>query len=321
MRMLRLIPDGTAIPFMHWRKYSFMGSGIVSVLCILAYLLIGMNTGIDFQGGTLMEIQTKTATADLQQIRGKLNGLGLGEVQVQEFGEANDVLIRIVRQEGGDEAQMAVVTKVKEVFGDSVVYRRTEVVGPRVSGELAQNGIIGVMVALALIMVYVWFRFEWQYSFGAVIATLHDIVMTIGFFAIMQLEFNLSSIAAILTIIGYSLNDTVVVYDRIRETRRKYKRMNLVTLLDLAINQTLTRTINTSLTTIIALAALVIFGGEVIRSFTASMLFGVFVGTYSSVFIAAPVLIFLDPQLNGSTDDDEDEDNAAGKEDAATEPA
>lgn len=320
MRMLRLIPDGTAIPFMRWRKYSFMGSGIVSVLCILAYFFIGMNTGIDFQGGTLMEIQTKTATADLQQIRGKLNGLGLGEVQVQEFGEANDVLIRIVRQEGGDEAQMAVVTKVKEVFGDSVVYRRTEVVGPRVSGELAQNGIIGVMVALALIMVYVWFRFEWQYSFGAVIATLHDIVMTIGFFAIMQLEFNLSSIAAILTIIGYSLNDTVVVYDRIRETRRKYKRMNLVTLLDLAINQTLTRTINTSLTTIIALAALVIFGGEVIRSFTASMLFGVFVGTYSSVFIAAPILIFLDPQLNGSTDD-KDEDNAAGEEDAATEPA
>lgn len=320
MRLLRLIPDDTKVPFMRWRKFSFMGSGIVSVLCILAYFLIGMNTGIDFQGGTLMEIQTRSGPADLQAIRSELNKLGLGEVQVQEFGEPDDVLIRIVRQEGGDEAQMAVVAKVKAAFGDSVDYRRTEVVGPRVSGELAQNGIIGVLVALALIMVYVWFRFEWQYSFGAVIATLHDIVMTIGFFAVMQLEFNLSSIAAILTIIGYSLNDTVVVYDRIREMRRKYKRMNLVVLLDLAINQTLTRTINTALTTIIALAALVIFGGEVIRSFTASMLFGVFVGTYSSVFIAAPVLIFLDPQLNAEKGGNGDA-AAEGGDEGAAEPA
>lgn len=320
MRLLRLIPDDTKVPFMRWRKFSFMGSGIVSVLCILAYFLIGMNTGIDFQGGTLMEIQTRSGPADLQAIRSELNKLGLGEVQVQEFGEPDDVLIRIVRQEGGDEAQMAVVAKVKAAFGDSVDYRRTEVVGPRVSGELAQNGIIGVLVALALIMVYVWFRFEWQYSFGAVIATLHDIVMTIGFLAVMQLEFNLSSIAAILTIIGYSLNDTVVVYDRIREMRRKYKRMNLVVLLDLAINQTLTRTINTALTTIIALAALVIFGGEVIRSFTASMLFGVFVGTYSSVFIAAPVLIFLDPQLNAEKGGNGDA-AAEGDDEGAAEPA
>lgn len=299
MRLLRLFPDDTKIPFMKWRKWSFLFSGLASVLCFVVLYTHGMNTGIDFQGGTLMEIQTKSGPADLEGIRHTLDGLDLGEVQVQTFGADDDVLIRISRQVGGDEAQTAVVGKVQAAFGDSVDYRRTEVVGPRVSGELAQNGILGIISALGLIMVYVWFRFEWQYSVGAVIATLHDVVLTIGFFAVTQVEFNLSSIAAILTIVGYSLNDTVVVYDRIREMRRKYKRLNLVVLLDLAINQTLTRTTNTALTTLIALSALVIFGGEVIRSFTASMLFGVVIGTYSSIFIAAPVLIFLDPQLAG----------------------
>ncbi|WP_181704075.1 protein translocase subunit SecF [Chthonobacter albigriseus] len=299
MRLLRLFPDDTRIPFMRWRKYSFPFSGILSVLCFVAYLAFGMNTGIDFQGGTLMEIATKSGPANLSEIREKLNNLGLGEVQVQEFGEADTVLIRIVRQEGGDEAQQAVVGKVQAALGTDIDYRRVEVVGPRVSGELAQNGIVGVLLALGAIMVYVWFRFEWQYSVGAVIATLHDIVLTIGLFAVLQLEFNLSTIAAILTIIGYSLNDTVVVYDRIREMRRKYKRMHLVTMLDLAINQTLSRTTLTAATTLIALLSLYIFGGEVIRSFTFAMLFGVVVGTYSSIFIAAPVLIFLDPQLAG----------------------
>ena len=299
MRLLRLFPDDTHIPFMRWRRWSFPFSGLLSVLCFVAYLTIGMNTGIDFEGGTLIEIQTREGPADLGSIRARLNDLDLGEVQVQEFGAPTDVLIRIVRQEGGDEAQQAVVDKVRDAFGDEVDYRRVEVVGPRVSGELAQNGTLGVLVALIGIMVYVWFRFEWQYSLGAVIATLHDVVLTIGLFAVMQLEFNLSSIAAILTIIGYSLNDTVVVYDRIREMRRKYKRMHLVQMLDLAINQTLARTTMTALTTLIALMALYLFGGEVIRSFTFAMLFGVFVGTYSSIFIAAPILIFLDPQLAG----------------------
>jgi preprotein translocase SecF subunit len=317
MRLLRLFPDDTKIPFMKWRKWSFLFSGIASVLCFVVLYTHGMNTGIDFQGGTLMEVQTKSGAADLQAIRNQLNGLGLGEVQVQSFGADNDVLIRIARQEGGDEAQTAVVSKVQASLGNGVDYRRTEMVGPRVSGELAQNGILGIISALGLIMVYVWFRFEWQYSLGAVIATLHDVVLTIGFFAVTQVEFNLSSIAAILTIVGYSLNDTVVVYDRIREMRRKYKRLNLVVLLDLAINQTLTRTTNTALTTLIALSALVIFGGEVIRSFTASMLFGVLIGTYSSIFIAAPVLIFLDPQLAGDKSSKKVEDDS----EEAAEPA
>lgn len=317
MRLLRLFPDDTKIPFMKWRKWSFLISGIASVLCFVVLYTHGMNTGIDFLGGTLMEVQTKSGPADLQGIRNQLNGLGLGEVQVQSFGADNDVLIRIARQPGGDEAQTAVVNKVQSVLGNGVDYRRTEVVGPRVSGELAQNGILGIISALGLIMVYVWFRFEWQYSLGAVIATLHDVVLTIGFFAVSQVEFNLSSIAAILTIVGYSLNDTVVVYDRIREMRRKYKRLNLVVLLDLAINQTLTRTTNTALTTLIALSALVLFGGEVIRSFTASMLFGVLIGTYSSIFIAAPVLIFLDPQLAGDKSSKKVEDDS----EEAAEPA
>ena len=313
MRLLKLFPDDTSIPFMRWRKYSFPFSGILSVLCFVAFFSFGMNTGIDFEGGTLIEIQTREGPADLGSIRQRLNELDLGEVQVQEFGAPNDVLIRIVRQAGGAGADQEAVTKVRAAFGDEVDYRRVEVVGPRVSGELAQNGTLGVLLSLAAIMVYVWFRFEWQYSLGAIIATLHDVVLTIGLFAVMQLEFNLSSIAAILTIIGYSLNDTVVVYDRIREMRRKYKRMHLITMLDLAINQTLTRTTMTALTTLIALLSLYIFGGEVIRSFTFAMLFGVAVGTYSSVFIAAPVLIFLDPKLAGDP-------NATDEEEAA-EPA
>ena len=321
MKLFRLFPDDTKIPFMRWRKYSFMFSGVVSILCIVFFFTHGMNTGIDFQGGTLMEIHTKDGPADLKHIRNTLNGLGMGDVEVQDFGSDSNVLIRVVRQDGGDEAQMAVINKIQGVFGDTVEYRRTEMVGPRVSGELAENGIIGILTALGLIMVYVWFRFEWQYSVGAIIATLHDVVMTIGFFAIAQLEFNLSSIAAILTIVGYSLNDTVVVYDRIREMRRKYKRMNLLVMLDLAINQTLTRTGNTALTTIIALSALVVFGGEVIRSFTSSMLFGVVVGTYSSVFIAAPILIFLDPKLGDGKDKEADEEAGEGEDEGVVEPA
>jgi preprotein translocase SecF subunit len=318
MRLFRPFPDDTRIPFMGWRRFSFMVSGILSVLCFLAFFTLGFNTGIDFEGGTLIEIQTKDGPADLGAIRERLGDLNLGEVQVQEFGAPTDVLIRVVRQEGGDEAQQVVVQRIQDAFGDEVDYRRIEVVGPRVSGELAQNGTLGVLLALLGIMVYVWFRFEWQYAVGAVIATLHDVVLTIGLFAVMKLEFNLSSIAAILTIIGYSLNDTVVVYDRIREMRRKYKRMHLITMLDLAINQTLARTTMTAATTLIALLSLYLFGGEVIRAFTFAMLFGVVVGTYSSIFIAAPVLIFLDPQLAGDkTAGEEDGEGAAEAADPA----
>ncbi|SON55152.1 Protein translocase subunit SecF [Hartmannibacter diazotrophicus] len=297
--LLKLIPDDTKIPFMRIRKIVFAISLIASIAALGLFAVKGMNYGIDFEGGTMIEIQTKEGPADLASIRARLGDLGLGEVQVQEFGKADDVLIRVVRQEGGDAAQQAAVEKIKDAFGEEVNYRRVEVVGPRVSGELARAGTMAVGASLIAILIYIWFRFEWQYGLGAIIATMHDVIMTIGLFALLQIEFNLTSIAAVLTIVGYSLNDTVVVYDRIREMRRKYKKMPLTELIDLSINQTLTRTTMTSLTTLIALIALFIFGGEVIRSFTIAMIFGVAIGTYSSIFIASPVLIIFGLQRTG----------------------
>jgi preprotein translocase subunit SecF len=293
MNLIRLFPADTKIPFMRWLVVTAPVSIALAVLSIVLFLAVGLNYGIDFQGGTVIEIQTKEGPADLAAIRSRLAELNLGDVQVQTFGAPDDVLIRVERQEGGDAAQQRVVTLVRDAFGDEVDFRRTEVVGPRVSGELARNGIIGVLVALGAILVYLWFRFEWQYAIGAVITTFHDILLTIGFFAILHLDFSLSSIAAILTILGYSLNDTVVVYDRIRENLRKFKRMPLPQLIDLSINETLSRTTMTSVTTLLALIALYAFGGEVISSFVLAMIFGIVVGTFSSIFISAPLLILL----------------------------
>ena len=293
MRHLRLIPDNTKIRFMRLRRYTFPLSGVLSIVSCLLFATMGFNYGIDFRGGTLMEILTPEAKADLGAIRTKLVGLGLGDVQMQEFGAPNDVLIRIQQQPGGDAAQQAVIQKIKGALGDAVTYRRIEVVGPRISGEFVQRGTIAVVLSIVVVLVYLWFRFEWQFAIGATAATMHDIVLTIGMFAGLQLDFDLSSIAAILTIVGYSLNDTVVVYDRIRENLRRYKRMPLPQLLDLSINETLSRTTLTSLTTLIALVSLYLFGGEVIRSFTLAMIFGVIVGTYSSIYIAAPFLIYM----------------------------
>jgi preprotein translocase SecF subunit len=213
---------------------------------------------------------------------------------VQGIGAESDVLIRVAMQPGGDAAQQAVVEKVRAALGtEDYEYRRVEVVGPRVSGELAWTGTVATLFTIAGIMLYIWFRFEWQFAIGAVATLVHDAVLTIGFFAATQIDFNLSSIAAILTIIGYSLNDTVVIFDRIRELLRRYKQMPLGDLIDLATNQTLARTIMTSLTTLLALFALFFFGGEVIRSFTAAMIWGVFVATASSIFIGGPILIYF----------------------------
>nr|WP_319485001.1 protein translocase subunit SecF [uncultured Cohaesibacter sp.] len=297
MKKLRFIPDDTNIHFMRHRRWSFPLSGSLLIASIVLFLISGLNYGIDFKGGTLIEIQTAEQTADLAFIRGELNNLGFGDVEVQEFGAPNDVLIRIQTQEGeGEDAEIAqqrVVDQVKATLGNTVTYRRVEVVGPRVSGELATTGAISVLSALLAIMVYIWFRFEWQFAVGAVVATAHDVIMTIGVFALLQIDFNLTTIAAILTIVGYSLNDTVVVYDRIREDLRKYKKMPLKEVLDQAINRTLSRTTLTSFTTLLALCSLYFLGGEVIRSFTFAMIWGVFVGTYSSIFIAAPLLIYF----------------------------
>src|SRR5471032_2515078 len=227
-------------------------------------------------------------------MRSTIGSLHLGDFQLQQFGAPDDVLIRISEQPGGDQAQQVAVSKVREALGDEVDYRRVEVVGPSVSTELLSYGTIGVVLAIFAILIYLWFRFEWQFALGAMIANVHDLVLTVGFMSLMQIDFDLSSIAALLTILGYSLNDTVVIYDRIREMLRRYKRMSMPDLLNVSVNSTLSRSIITHVTVTLALLALLLFGGHAINSFTATMMFGVvLVGTYTSVFIAAPVLIYL----------------------------
>jgi preprotein translocase subunit SecF len=234
-----------------------------------------------------------------------LSTLGLGDVQLQQFGGPADVLIRVAEQPGGDAEQQAAVQKVRGALGDSVDYRRVEVVGPRVSGELLAYGMLGLMLAIVGILIYLWFRFEWQFALGAMIANVHDIVLTIGFMSISQVDFDLTSIAALLTILGYSLNDTVVIYDRIREMLRRYKKMPMPALLNESINSTLSRSIITHVTVTLALLALLLFGGHAIHSFTAVMMFGVvLVGTYTSIFIAAPILIYLGVGTNRADADD-----------------
>lgn len=294
MRLLRIVPDDTKFDFMRFRRISFPVSALLSIVAMVLFFTHGLNFGIDFVGGTLMEVQSKTGPADLAKMRGTLNGLGLGEVQLQQFGTPADVLIRVAQQPGGDAAQQAAVEKVRGALGNEVEYRRVEVVGPRVSTELLAYGTLGLVLAIVGILIYLWFRFEWQFALGAMIANVHDIVLTIGFMSITQIDFDLTSIAALLTILGYSLNDTVVIYDRIRENLRKYKRMSMPDLLNSSINSTLSRSIITHVTVTLALLALLLFGGHAIHSFTATMMFGVvLVGTYTSIFIASPILIYL----------------------------
>src|ERR1700745_246361 len=294
MRILRIVPCATKFDFMRFRRISFPVSALLSILAISLYFFHGLNFGIDFKGGTLIEVQTKAGEADLAKMRSTLGALGLGEVQLQQFGAPNDVLIRIAEQPGGELAQQQAVAKVRAALGDEVDYRRVEVVGPRVSSELLSYGVVGLMLAIFAILIYLWFRFEWQFALGAMIANVHDIVLTIGFMSITQIDFYLSSIAALLTILGYSLNDTIVIYDRIREMLRRYKRLSMADLLNISVNATLSRSIITHVTVTLALLALLIFGGHAIHSFVATMIFGVvLVGTYTSVFIAAPILIYL----------------------------
>ena len=291
---LRVVPDDTTLHFMDLRRFSFPISAVLSILAITLYFTHGLNFGIDFKGGTLLEIQEKSGPADLAKLRSDLGKLDLGDVQLQQFGGPANVLIRIAEQPGGDAAQQAAVQKVRGTLGDSVEYRRVEVVGPRVSGELLAYGTLGLMLAIVGILLYLWFRFEWQFALGAMVANVHDIVLTIGFMSITQIDFDLTSIAALLTILGYSLNDTVVIYDRIRELLRRYKKMPMEDLLNQSVNSTLSRSIITHVTVTLALLALLLFGGKAIHSFAATMMFGVvLVGTYTSIFIAAPMLIYL----------------------------
>ena len=307
MRLLRIVPDDTKFDFVRFRRISFPISALASIVAILLYFFYGLNFGIDFRGGMLIEARVKAPAADIAKMRATIGGIGLGEFQLQQFGDAKDVLIRISQQPGGEEAQQAALRKVQDALGTEIEeYRRVEVVGPRVSGELLSYGIMGLMLAIVAIFIYLWFRFEWQFALGAMIANVHDLVLTIGYMAVAQIDFDLTSIAALLTILGYSLNDTVVIYDRIREILRRYKRIPMPELLNLSINQTLSRSVITHLTVTLALLALLLFGGPAIHSFTATMIFGVvLVGTYTSIFIAAPILIYLGVGLGRETARDE----------------
>ena len=271
MRLLRIVPDDTKFDFIRFRRISFPISAVLSLLAITLYFTHGLNFGIDFKGGTLIEVRAKSGQADLAQMRSTIGGLGLGDFQLQQFGGPADVLIRIAAQPGGEAEQQEGVKKVRAGLGEADFdYRRIEVVGPRVSGELLYTGILGMFAAIAAILCYLWFRFEWQFALGAMIANVHDIVLTLGFMSITQVDFDLTSIAALLTILGYSLNDTVVIYDRIREMLRRYKKMPMTDLLNVSINATLSRSIITHVTVAMSLLALLLFGGQAIHSFTAT---------------------------------------------------
>lgn len=290
---LEFIPQNTKIPFVSMFKLWFGLSSALMIITAILLVTVGLNFGIDFRGGTLIELRTTKGPADMRVLRDQLGALQLGEMQIQEFGGPDLVLVRVAEQPGGEQAQQAAQAKIKAALGDSVEIRRTEVVGGTVSSELLSNAVLAVLLTCAGIFAYVWLRFEWQFALGAVVALFHDVFITVGVFSAFQLDFDLTIVAALLTILGYSINDTVVIYDRIRENLRKFKKKPLGELIDLSINETLSRTIMTVCTTLLALIALYIFGGEVIRGFTFAMLFGVIIGTYSSVFIAAPFLILL----------------------------
>ena len=291
-RGFSFVPADTKIDFVRLRTISWVVSALLTVVPLFLVWSVGLNFGIDFQGDTLIEIKTKESTADLASIRSRINALNIGEVQIQEFGAPDNVLIRIAAQPTEQE-QQASIGKVKQALGEGVEYRRVEVVGPTISNELIAGGTVAVVVAMLGILIYVWFRFEWQFAVAAIASLIHDVTGTIGVYALLQLEFNLSSIAAILTIIGYSLNDKVVIFDRIRENLRKYRRMPLVELLNLSINETLSRTTLTHVTTFLAMLPFLIVGGEAIYGFALAMCWGIVIGAYSSIFVAAPLQLIL----------------------------
>lgn len=306
--LLKLVPQDTDLQFVRMRFIAYVLSALMIVGSIGLYFTNGLNFGIDFKGGFLIEAHTE-APADLALIRSLTGSLGLGDVSIQAFGEENQVLIRIEEHEtmSLNEVVTLVQTTLQNGVDDTVIFQRTESVGGVVSGELVQSGIMSVLLAVSAVLFYIWIRFEWQFGLGAVIALVHDVILTIGMFSLTQLEFNLTIIAAILTIVGYSLNDTVVVYDRIRENLGKFRKKEMPDLINFSLNETLARTVMTSVTTLLALVALFYFGGEAIHGFTAAMIWGVFVGTYSSVFIASPVLLWFELRR-------EPEDKADGKE-------
>jgi preprotein translocase SecF subunit len=291
MRPLRLVPDGTAIKFMRGRFAGLITSAVLSLASVALFFYPGLNYGVDFKGGAVVEVRLP-GPADLASLRSAFDGLGMGEVQLQQFGAPEDVLVRLGQQAQGEGAGKTIQAMLAEKFPGSQI-RRIEIVGARVSDELFRNGMLATGLAFAGVLLYIWFRFDWQFGVGVVGTLLLDVTKTVGFLALTQLQFDLNAVAAILLLIGYSVTDKVVVYDRIRENLRKFKTMPLRELIDLSINQTLGRTVATSLTVFLSILPLAVIGGEAIRGFALIIIFGIIVGTSSSIFIAAPILLFL----------------------------
>lgn len=294
---LQIIPQDTKIDFFGHRPYAFVASLIIIGGSLLCLFLNGLNFGIDFTGGTLVEVQTPV-DPDLASLRSNLNSLGLGEISLQEFGNKRDLMIRLPQQAGGDEAQKKAIAAVHTALDatyapEKVDYRRTEFVGPQVGEELKMDGAIAIISSLLCIMAYIWIRFNWQYGVGALLALAHDVIGILGLFALTQMPFDLSTLSAILLVAGYSINETVIIFDRVREVMRKYRQMPMDEVINQSINSTLPRTMMTSGSTLLAISALYLFGGEVIRSFVSALFLGILIGTHSSYFVSAPSLYYL----------------------------
>ena len=292
---LKLVPSETKIDFLKLRLSALGFSGLLVAASIAMFTIIGLNLGIDFRGGILIEARNTEGPAEIGGLRSDLDDLGLGDISLQSFGSETDILVRVQRQDGDEKAQIAAIELITKTLGADYDVRRTEFVGPTVGAELAEKGILAVICSLAAIMVYIWFRFEWQFSIAAILALAHDVLTTIGLFALTSFEFNLA---------GYSINDTVVVFDRVRENLRRYKSYEQPAILNMSLNETLSRTVMTSVTTMLALLAIVLFGGAVLRDFALAMMWGVLIGTYSSIFVAVGMLAFFD--LKKNLDEDED---------------
>ena len=301
MFRLKLVPDNSAFDFLRQLKITASVSVFLVLASIGLFFFNGLNLGIDFRGGILLEARSE-APVDIADVRADLSRLALGDISIQTFGSDRDVLIRVQRQDGDEKAQIAAIQRITAALGDGFDIRRTEFVGPTIGAELAEKGMLAVGCALLAIMIYIWFRFEWQFSIAAIIALSHDVLSTVGLFALVRFEFNLATVAAILTIAGYSINDTVVVFDRVRENLRKYKTWDQAKILNKSLNETLSRTVMTSVTTALALLAIIIFGGAVLRDFALAMLWGVTIGTYSSIFVALGLISRFD--LKRSDDED-----------------
>ncbi|GEO81101.1 protein translocase subunit SecF [Pararhodospirillum oryzae] len=302
LRPIRLIPDNLNLDFISKRVWFISASVIFLTGCLLSVAIQGLNFGIDFTGGILVEARTPEPV-DLGAVRTALNNQVAGDIALTTYGtDGRDLMIRVPEQPGGEAANTEALSRLKATLGEGVEYRRTELVGPKVGDELVQAGALAMVFAILSITAYIWFRFEWQYAVGGVIALLHDVIATVGLFSIFQIQFDLTSVAAIMTVAGYSINDTVVIFDRVREELRRYKKMEMGEVLNLAINRTMSRTVLTGGTTLLALICLFALGGDVLRGFSLAIAWGIVVGTYSSIYVAVPALIYFRFDRSGEGD-------------------